>query len=597
MKELLLLAKGLALRENAKVVAMPHLRQASLYCEARGGNPALFNHLKAKAGEPDPAIDAESIVTRAAQEVPLDHDDHVQNWIRKLLTVGLEVRLKNATSSRLPSALTTAARLRSRLERDLKGQPAVVEAMSAYFAGRGQDEKGLRGVYVFAGPPGSGKSHAAHLLADALGGYRIWEYDCAAVDSAIERCAFDGTRSAFQGARPGELTSFVRLNPRAVIVLDHFDRMNPNMQSFLTPLLETGWLIDQHGFFENDDKNRKQIAPPEIDFRQCHLVLCIETGEELFDAPALLARLEREGGEARVASALLASLRRAYNTLSQPPGPCFSSPVLSRLASLGVLCLFRRLDWTGLLSIARDSLGLAVQRFEAKHEVGVDINGIEDLTRLLVLEHGGQVDARRVDLQSLSRRLFEPVMQRALTTQCWWSRIEIAVTDAARIALADILRELSPDPVKTLLRTMKRVEFDIDVSIQGERLAMAVVKPRLVKIVSAEDFQGDAALLVEAPDIRFSDVAGMDKVKAEMRRHARQLHDWASLREQGLRPAGGLLLHGRPGSRQNDAREGSGSRGRVAVPGGNRYPDARSWISSQGLRAHQALCARDPLHR
>lgn len=548
MNDLLLLAKAFALREKAKVVAMPHLLEALSYVEVQGDNAALMRPLNAKTSAPDPAIDAESMVIRAGDACKLPLDGQVRNWVRKFETVGLDVRLKNVAGYRLPSALATAARIRSRLEADLQGQPAVVEAISVYLAGHGHDDKGLRGVYVFAGPPGSGKSHAAHLLADALGGYRIWEYDCAGIDSAIERFAFDGSRSAFQGASPGELTSYVRLNPKSVIVLDHFEKMNPLVHSFLAPLLETGWLTDQYGFFEDDNKNKSQIASPDVDFRQCHLILCVESGEDLYDAPALLARLEREGGEGRVASALLASLRRAHNPLSQPPGPCFSSPVLSRLASQGALCLFRRLDWAALTSIARNSLRLAVQHFESTHDVCVDIDGSEDLTRLLVLEHGGQVDARRVGLQSLSRRLFEPVIRHSLKTRCWWSRIAITVTDEASIALADILHALSADPVKTLLRTMKRVELDIDVSIQGETIALSVVNPRLVKIVSADDFQGDAALLIEAPDVRFNDVAGMDKVKAEMRRHARQLRDWASLREQGLRPAGGLLVYGPPGT-------------------------------------------------
>lgn len=552
MDEILLLSKSFALDADSERIRLEDFLRAIPYFELAGGTNYLrpFKALHAWDERPaQPDLDVEDLIHQASRAPKLPLDDALKTFVRKFKAAGVNAQLKKMEAVQLPIALGKARKLHALLSRHLLGQPAVVDALARYVAGRNAPNHGLSGVYIFAGPAGSGKSLAARLLCESLGAdYQLWNFDCSAVDSPIERCAFDGTRSAFQGSRPGELTSFIREHPNSVIVLDHFSRMVPTVQSFLMPLLETGFLTDQFGFYEDNDKNRKQIAPPVVDFRNCHLVISVETGSELVDAPALLGRLENQGGEQAVLSALTQALKKARNELSQPPGPVFAAPVLSRLLSDGVVCLFRRLDFTALSAIARNSILAAQRAFESRFRAHVYLDGFEELATLLVLEQGGQVDTRQLGEHTVFERLFGPLIQRVLTDSAEWTEeVMVVVDDVTRLRLATIQDELGDAPMRALLRGMQRLTFGLDVETQATTLTIHPRHPRLTKIVSADDFGGPAGIQVEAPTVTFADVAGMADVKQLLKRQAEHLKNAARLANRGIQPAGGALLTGAPG--------------------------------------------------
>ncbi|MBU0501603.1 MAG: AAA family ATPase [Gammaproteobacteria bacterium] len=555
MRDLLLLAKAFALETQAERVELPHLLKALPYVEWEGRHLPLLlpsPDLAAEAGDPD--LCPLDLIERASRAPQLPLDEQVRSLARKLTASKTPIRLRGGDQA-VPAGLALARRVRRTLAAGLVGQPAAVDAIAGYLARRGGEKtegrQGIQGVFLFAGPSAAGKSLAARRLAEGLGpDYRLWEFDCSSVDSPIERFAFDGSRSAFSGSRPGELTSFVRLNPKTLIVLDHFDRMNPAVQSFLLPLLETGVLTDGFGFHEDDDKHKKMIAPPEVDFRDCYLVINVEAGAELYESPALVDRLVQEGGESRVNALLMNALRTARNDQAQPPGPCFSPPVLSRLAAEGVLILFRRLGWTALVSICRSELGLAAELFRKRMGEGLKLtlSSQDALAQLLVLGEGGQADARKLGREALLERLFGQALAGWIGSGTLPARLELglAVEDSAR--LSALLAELGDDPLRTLFRCMKRLDFEIALEPLGQTLRLRPTGFRLVKIGDGRDYQGDGALLVEAPAMRFQDVAGLGEIKTALNRQVELLRQPALLKGYGLRPPGGMLLHGAPGT-------------------------------------------------
>ncbi len=550
MRDLLLIAKSFALEAKAKQVELCHVLKAVPYVDIQGGGAVQF--LLRQNGEIgiDPDLAVQERVARAEQSPRMALDGEVQQLVRRLTAAKAHVRMKTRDIA-LPAPLALARRVGRTLQSGIEGQPAMIEGVTTYLAGRGEETKGIKGVFIFAGPSASGKSLAARILAEGLGAdYRLWEFDTSEIDSPIERFAFDGARSAFQGSRPGELTSFVRLNPKTVIVLDHFDRMNPAVQTFLLPLLESGVLKDGFGFFEGDDKNKRQIAPPEVDFSQCYLVINVEAGAELYESPALLDRLLQEGGESRVNAALVSALRAARNEQAQPPGPCFAAPVLSRLLADGIPILFRRLGWEALNHICRDELALASALFRERlgAEVEVVINSPEAITELLVLAEGGQVDARKIGREALVNRLFGPVLSHWLSLGTLHNRVVVDLAPPAGAELKMLRERLGGDPSRTLFRTMKRVDYDLTLELSGDALRVDLTNPRLAKIISGGDYQGPGALLVEAPDVTFADIAGMEHIKANLRSQAALLRAPDKLKAAGLRPPGGVLLYGGPGT-------------------------------------------------
>lgn len=108
---------------------------------------------------------------------------------------------------------------------------------------------------VFIGPEGCGKGFAADCLAGLSRPARpVYRVAMGTYQSDNEAAGLIGLRSIYKTAKPGELTSFVRENPEALLIFEDFDRAHPNVQDVLAPMLAKGVLVDQYGFHDGDPK-------------------------------------------------------------------------------------------------------------------------------------------------------------------------------------------------------------------------------------------------------------------------------------------------------------------------------------------------------
>ena len=146
-------------------------------------------------------------------------------------------------------------------------RPLDVAQVRAYFAARviGQDEAvdclvdrismlkaGLTdprrplGVFLFAGPTGTGKTEIAKTLARFLFGSpeRMLRFDMSEYqsDDAYWRLIDDGEQGRAQS-----LTTRVRQNPFAVILLDEFEKASPRIWDLFLQVFDDGRLTDRRG--------------------------------------------------------------------------------------------------------------------------------------------------------------------------------------------------------------------------------------------------------------------------------------------------------------------------------------------------------------
>lgn len=78
-------------------------------------------------------------------------------------------------------------------------------------------------VFLFAGPPGVGKTFLAETAAGRLD-RPFRRFDMSAYAHSHEAAGLVGTPRLYQGAQPGTLTDFVRRNPSAVLLFDEIER-------------------------------------------------------------------------------------------------------------------------------------------------------------------------------------------------------------------------------------------------------------------------------------------------------------------------------------------------------------------------------------
>ncbi len=135
------------------------------------------------------------------------------------------------------------ARLRADLKTDVLCQDHAIELVGReleFQAGR-PPQRAPRGRFLFAGPPGVGKTELARSLAHRLG-----MGDEAFFIFNMSEYSTDAARTRFMGADPGyvgfratrTIYDQVRARPSCVILLDEIDRADPSIQDILLSILE-----------------------------------------------------------------------------------------------------------------------------------------------------------------------------------------------------------------------------------------------------------------------------------------------------------------------------------------------------------------------
>jgi ATP-dependent Clp protease ATP-binding subunit ClpA len=92
------------------------------------------------------------------------------------------------------------------------------------------------GVFLFAGPPGSGKTYLGKVLAEAIG-WKLLHFDMTQFSSgAFASTSLFGAARGYVGSTTyGKLTAGLRDTPDAVVLLDEFEKAHADVhKNFLT---------------------------------------------------------------------------------------------------------------------------------------------------------------------------------------------------------------------------------------------------------------------------------------------------------------------------------------------------------------------------
>ncbi|MGD9368152.1 MAG: AAA family ATPase [Desulfobacteraceae bacterium] len=234
-------------------------------------------------------------------------------------------------------------------------------------------------VFVFAGPPGVGKTFLSELAAGHL--QRPFKrFDMTGYTDHHAMNTLVGFAPSYKGSQPGMLTAFVDQNPDAILLFDEIEKAHLTTIQLFYQILDAGRLEDKH-------------TEKEVSFRDTLIIFTTNAGRSLYDHP----------NKAGIHSAktryhkrtILGALESEKNPANGQPA--FPAPICSRLAQ-GYPVMFNHLGINELMRVCRAALDHSGMLLERQYFKQITYD--ELLPICLVFREGGSVDARQLKAEA-----------------------------------------------------------------------------------------------------------------------------------------------------------------------------------------------------
>lgn len=275
------------------------------------------------------------------------------------------------------------AAIETHLSEQVRGQPDAVErlARTVRLCRSGlRDPRKPRGVFLFVGPSGVGKTELARQLSDYLfpEGNAFIRLDMSEYSDKFTMSRLIGAPPGYAGhGEPGQLTGKLRRRPYAVVLLDEFEKAHPEVQTLFLSLFDEGHVTDAEG--------------REVDAREALFILTSNAGSEA----AAKGRLGFGGGGSGLDVELLLERVKAH----------FRPELLNRIDEIVPFGQLTHEDLRGVVDL---HLGHLAHRAEAE---GVSLTWDEDVVELCAKHRADPAYGARPALRAIDALVGEPLGQ------------------------------------------------------------------------------------------------------------------------------------------------------------------------------------------
>ena len=286
-------------------------------------------------------------------------------------------RMESARMRMLSSVVRRTRNIQSILLENVYGQDQAINTfVSGYFQaqlmeGSRKETTKPQATFLFAGPPGVGKTFLAEKVAEELK-LPYMRFDMSEYASESSVYEFCGTDKSYKACRPGNVTGFVEDNPKCVLLFDEIEKAHINIIHLFLQMLDAGRLRDNY-------------SNEEVAFTEAVIILTTNVGKNLYDDPSIvnLSAVPRK----KILKALSSDIDPIKNI------PLFPAAICSRFAS-GNVVMFNHLEANNLYTIAERELYKNIKGLEAS--TGMKITIDEKVPTAIMFSEGGQADARTV---------------------------------------------------------------------------------------------------------------------------------------------------------------------------------------------------------
>ncbi len=228
-----------------------------------------------------------------------------------------------------------------------------------------------KATYLFAGPPGVGKTFLAEQAAEMLG-LPFMRFDMSEFSERDALMELIGTNKSYKGDKEGSLTGFVNKNPECVLLFDEIEKANIAVIHLFLQVLDAGRLRDTN-------------SGKEVDFSDTILIFTTNAGRKIYENSLTpnLSGISRK------------TILKALETDVDPKTGLGSFPaaICSRFAT-GNVIMFNHMEAHSLRRIAENEILRNTENLLA--ETGISCTVSDDVYSCILFSEGGHADARTV---------------------------------------------------------------------------------------------------------------------------------------------------------------------------------------------------------
>lgn len=410
--------------------------------------------IKAAIGKNKENVDAQTVQNIVDEILPSDEtkDDEETlaeiresaSKIKAMLDLGKELHAqeeKPSVKEEISKLVDKVKTLQSELLDTVYGQDNAVNVFTTgYFQAEllsmtDIDRKKPRATYLFAGPPGVGKTFLAEVAAEKLS-LPFMRFDMSEYADKEANLEFCGSDKVYKNAKSGNVTGFVSEHPKCILLFDEVEKAHLCVIHLFLQMLDAGRLRDNY-------------TDEEVSFKDAIIIFTTNAGKQLYES-------ESDGDFSSLSrKVVLKALRNDINPLSG--SSYFPAALCSRFAS-GNVIMFNHIMAHDLRHIAKKEILRSASNFSKNAGVSVDID--EKVYTALLFSEGGNADARMI--KSRAESFFNG-------------------------EIYELLRLVASDKVQTSISDLTKIEFVTEIDESSEAYNLFFGEEKLTALVFGSD--------------------------------------------------------------------------------------------------------------